>query len=287
MARARSDTTLSRRASDEARRRRGWLIAALGLALTARGAGAYETGITGYSGKTRGIICNACHSGGTAPQVNFAGPAQVPAGPVATFVFVVQSQAPAQQTAAGFDVAASGGQLAVVADEDEQQPPGTNELTHLAPKANDANGVAMWQIAWQAPAAPGTYTLFGAGNSVNDDLSNFGDRASATTFAVVVDAAATPTPTATPPPNDTPAVCVGDCDSSGAVTVDELAIGARIVLGTAAVAECPTLGCGADGQVTIDCLVEAVDRALSGCPQSSGDTAAAARVTTTHTNQNP
>ena len=276
---------ISRARTDHAsRRRRFWLGAALWLGVTARCAGAYDTGITGYSGETPEITCNLCHSGGTAPMVHFEGPVQVAAGTVATFRFVVQSQAPTQQTSAGFDVAASGGQLLVVAGEGEQQPPGTDELTHTSPKANDANGVAAWQFGWQAPAAAGTYTLFAAGNSVNDNLSNFGDRASTTTLDVAVDPVPpTPTPTAAPPPSSTPTItavptplaCVGDCDSSREVTVDELVIGARIALGSASVTECPLFDCNDDGRVTIECLVEAVDHALTGCPQPSGSTAAA------------
>ena len=272
-----------------------WFVAAVWIGLTVRSAQAYETGITGYSGKRAGITCNLCHAGGTAPSVHFEGPMQVATGSTAMFLFVVQSRAPSTQVFAGFDVAANAGQLNVVAGENEQRPGGTNELTHTSPQANDANGVAAWRLSWQAPSSAGTYTLFGAGNSVNDNFSNIGDKAATTTFAVVVDAATstptstptvTPTETASPtaapsPPftttagtisastptaTVTPIPCVGDCDANGEITVDELVIGANIALGVASVAECPAFDCGHDGRVTVACLVQAVDHALTGCP---------------------
>ena len=80
------------------------------------------------------------------------------------------------------------------------------------------------------PTEPGTYTLFGAGNSVNLNGQNSGDRSSTTTLDVLVadaaaDADATPTadlPTPTVTPTLAPVPCVGDCDGSGDVGVNEL-----------------------------------------------------------------
>ena len=63
--------------------------------------------------------------------------------------------------------------------------------------------------------------------------------------------------------------CVGDCDASGAVSVDELVRGVNIALGTAMVSECSAFDCHGTGQVTIDCLLKAVDAAQSGCPAAS------------------
>ena len=67
------------------------------------------------------------------------------------------------------------------------------------------------------------------------------------------------TPTAPPSP------CVGDCDQSGTVTVDELIKGVNIALGILPLAQCPQFDCNSNGQVTIDCLVKAVNAALNGC----------------------
>jgi hypothetical protein len=62
------------------------------------------------------------------------------------------------------------------------------------------------------------------------------------------------------------ATCVGDCNSDGVVTVEEVLQGVNIALGSM-----PATGCGAvdannDGDVTINELLGAVHSALSGCP---------------------
>ena len=66
--------------------------------------------------------------------------------------------------------------------------------------------------------------------------------------------------------------CPGDCDGSGAVTVDELIRGVDIALGQRAVNTCAPLDTDADAVVSIAELVAAVGRALAGCsgpsPQS-------------------
>ena len=66
----------------------------------------------------------------------------------------------------------------------------------------------------------------------------------------------------------TPQPCVGDCDGSGMVSIDELIRGVGIAVGTAgALAQCPAFDCHGTGQVTVDCLVKAVNAALTGCPE--------------------
>lgn len=232
---------------------------------------AYSTGITGVSGK-QGTTCTACHSGGTAPAVHFEGPDQLAAGAAATFRFVVQSQAPSTQIAGGLDVAASAGKLAAVSGQGERLLSG--EITHTGPKDNDANGVASFDFTWQAPAQPGTATLFGAGNSVNLSGTSFGDAPAMTTFQVLVTDVATPTPTPTDtPPEPTPtatpsppvSTCVGDCDGSGDVTIDELIVGVKMTLGIDDVTLCPSLDVNHDGVMTVMHLLLAVNAALNGC----------------------
>ncbi len=60
--------------------------------------------------------------------------------------------------------------------------------------------------------------------------------------------------------------CVGDCDTSGMVTIDELVRGVNIALGAFPLSECPSFDCNDTGAVDISCLVGAVNNALSGCP---------------------
>ena len=59
--------------------------------------------------------------------------------------------------------------------------------------------------------------------------------------------------------------CVGDCNHTGSVTVEDLVTGANIVLGRFALDRCPAFNCNGNGRVTIDCLVAAVNNALNGC----------------------
>ena len=59
--------------------------------------------------------------------------------------------------------------------------------------------------------------------------------------------------------------CPGDCDDSGAVTVDELVRGVGIALGTGAADTCAALDANGDGAVAIDELIAAVRAALDGC----------------------
>lgn len=89
----------------------------------------------------------------------------------------------------------------------------------------------------------------------------------------------TPTPTATPTdspiPSPTVAVsatptavspCVGDCDGSNAVTVDEIVRAVAIALGTVGVEACRRVDRDEDGAVTVDEVLAAVNLALQGCP---------------------
>ena len=74
----------------------------------------------------------------------------------------------------------------------------------------------------------------------------------------------TPTPTHTP----TPFRCVGDCDSMGQVTVDEILTMVNIALGNAQLSTCPTGDANHDGHATVDEILTAVNNALNGCVQS-------------------
>ncbi len=234
---------------------------------------AHSTGETLHSGK-QGSTCAACHAGGVTPAVQFIGPAAVEVGESAMYRFEVQSMA-AKQIAAGFDVAASGGVLGTLPDQREQLipvPGSTAELTHTQPKSN-VDMVAEWDFTWTAPPTPGTYTLFGAGNSVNLNGLPTGDRSDTATFHVVVSGGAAPTPTATPLPTGTPpgvrtgpsGPCIGDCNGDGTVTVDELITGVNIALGTLSIDACSALDENRDGTVEINELVAAVASALAGC----------------------
>jgi hypothetical protein len=65
-------------------------------------------------------------------------------------------------------------------------------------------------------------------------------------------------------PTSVPA-CVGDCDASQQVTVDEVLVGVNIALGQQQVAVCPAFDRDASESLTVDELVSGVDTALNGC----------------------
>lgn len=59
--------------------------------------------------------------------------------------------------------------------------------------------------------------------------------------------------------------CVGDCDGSGDVTVDEVLIMVNIALGTADIAACVAGDADGSGAVTVDEILVAMSNALEGC----------------------
>lgn len=80
----------------------------------------------------------------------------------------------------------------------------------------------------------------------------------------------TPTLSATPSPSPTvtatPELCVGDCDGSGAVTVDEITRIVSIALGTQELAVCTSGDRDGDQAITVDEIQTAVNFGLNGCP---------------------
>jgi hypothetical protein len=185
-------------------------LAGLSLFLPPRILLAHSNGISGYSGK-QGVICNQCHSGGEPPTVTFFGPTTLNTGATGTFTFSVLSNT-ATQTAYGFNVAGSGGTLQTVAGQNEQLfgRGETAEITHTQPKPNGAQSPgASWQFKWKAPATPGNYVLWGAGNSVNLNGQPTGDSAESTLLFIAVGGLPTVTATATVPTPPSPTSTFG------------------------------------------------------------------------------
>jgi len=236
--------------------RRRHLVALAALAVLAyldRPALGASTGRIGYSGQG-GFACEECHfsEGLPPPDVRFLVPAQVEPGAQVTVQFVVQPN-DEEMDHAGFNVAASDGDLLLGDDpgirRDRTGAFARFELTHTEPRVV-SDGEAVFTFIWVAPATPGEYVLFGAGNAVNLDLSEVtGDESAITVVTVTVAAGA----------------CPGDCDGDGAVAINELITGVTIALGSAAVDGCPSLDANGDGGVAINELIAAVSRALNGC----------------------
>ena len=141
---------------------------------------AYSGGITGYSGKSgASVTCNQCHSGGPCRGVAITGPRRwEPA--INTFRITVTSLSVSPRRAPGSTSPPASGTLNVVTTTDSEirqraDPQGHQGRIRMA--------VAFWDFTWQAPAAAGTYTIYGAGNSVNRNNAATGDRAAARTLS--------------------------------------------------------------------------------------------------------
>jgi hypothetical protein len=86
--------------------------------------------------------------------------------------------------------------------------------------------------------------------------------------------------------------CLGDCDSDGEVTVDEIIVGVNIALQLQPITNCPSFDSDGDGEVTINELIVAVSSALNGCSQVPTPTPTeapppTAPATSTHTGALP
>jgi hypothetical protein len=79
---------------------------------------------------------------------------------------------------------------------------------------------------------------------------------------------ALPTPTAGLTPTAVP-TCIGDCDGSGGVTVDEIVRAISIALGLLAADVCTAVDGNGDGGVTVDEVLAAVAAVLNGCLAAS------------------
>jgi hypothetical protein len=229
-----------------ARRRRGrvafaLLAAAISLPATVW---ARPEGITGYSGKQGETCTDRCHSGGTPPMVHFEGPTALEVGAMATFRFVVESGSPQKQPVAGFNVAASGGTLAVVPGENERVE--ADELTQISPK-EDSTGVNSWDFIWVAPSEPGPQTLYGAGLSANGNGTNGGDDAATATLVVTV----------TSPPQPGDANCDGRLSAADATAIVLQAAGG-------APGACGLADASCDGMVDADDLAALSFRLFEG-----------------------
>jgi hypothetical protein len=150
---------------------------------------AHATGISGYSGK-QGPSCTQCHAGGTAPSVNLNGPAMLLTGASATYTLTISGGAGAR---AGFN-AAQDSNATFIAGAGQKMLSG--ELTHSTPASFNA-GQASFSFTVTAPSSPGTFTLYVAGNSVNNNTNDMGDLSATTRLLItvadpVIDAGAPP-----------------------------------------------------------------------------------------------
>jgi hypothetical protein len=111
---------------------------------------------------------------------------------------------------------------------------------------------------------------FGASQIVggkNPVWNQYGHERMGWALSVFASANGTPQPTLTPTPTSTPttlSTCVGDCDGTGAVAVNNIITLVNIALGNAQPPECAR-GIPTGAQVDIGVILHAVKNALYGC----------------------
>jgi hypothetical protein len=225
-------------------------IAAAALCLSVTGASAFETGVTTLSFGPSG--CNQCHVGGETPIVKLDGPTLV--APGSTHEYTLQVNAVGSQNDAGLNVSAPAGVLATGGSDaaNTQVLAGAgdrDEITQTTAK-EAVDGVVTFTFLWTAPPS-GAVTLTAWGNAVNGNFKRSGDRAATTDLTIAVGDA-------------TPGACVGDCDGSGDVTVNEIIVLVNVGLGTGSASACPN-GIPSGSEVDITLIIQAVNNALNGC----------------------
>jgi hypothetical protein len=139
---------------------------------------------------------------------------------------------------------------------------------------NEAAGAAEpYEIYRDRNAAPAD-AVRGSAESV--DIT-FGDENLPTTATPSLTATETRVLTATPTPTPEAAPCLGDCDGSGDVTIEEITTMVNIALGSEALDVCLAADGDGSAAVEIDEIVAAVINANAACPAS-----AVSRVTARH-----
>ncbi len=153
-----------------------------------------SNGMTGYSGNPASAngdsFCSLCHNSGITPAVTLTGPGNVEPNSTNSFTFTISG---GQQLSGGLNVSADSGTLLVQGADTSIKKIG-QELTHSQP-ASESAGSVLWNFDWQAPTTPGTYTLYAAGVSADDDNLVDGDSAAIDSLTITV-ASSGPTPVA-------------------------------------------------------------------------------------------
>jgi len=162
---------------------------ATALCLDAPSALGSRLGIGGESGNPND--CTDCHFGATGAVVQILASTFVPFGQTRSFRFLVSGGPdPPPQRICGFNVSTNGGMLVPSgADVRYADAPFSAELTHSTPHNYDYGlpvPVCEFDFEWTAPQVAGTYTIWGAGNSADNNFFADGDSIAKTMHSVVV-----------------------------------------------------------------------------------------------------
>ena len=161
------------------------LVCALALLVwRAPHVGAFSDGIPSQSE----FGCGGCHGGGQPPVIELEGARTVTPSVTVMMQLVITSTAPLVQTHAGYNISVLDGNFekaGTLQSVNGKSQVFDGELVHTAPLANQ-DGASTFEFEWTAPATPGTYTLYYAGNSVNLDGGTGGDQSANSSAEITV-----------------------------------------------------------------------------------------------------
>lgn len=151
------------------------------------------SGISGYSGAQSATrLCSECHRGdGSAPVVTLSGPTTVGSGETSTYTLTIEPAGGSDQQQGGLNVAVSGSGTLIAGNGTKIS---NGEIVQSSPQRG--SGTLSWSFQWQAPAAGGTYNMYGVGLSTNGSGTS-GDEEGTDVLAITVQAGNTP-PSADP-----------------------------------------------------------------------------------------
>jgi len=136
---------------------------------------------------------------------------------------------------------------------------------------DDGSTLYTCNVNISSEAAPGEYPLAVSRVSLSNPLGTPVAGAVGGDGKVVVVARPTETPTAsatpsaTATPTVTPIACVGDCNHSAGVTIEEVITLVNIALGSSPVSACVAGDANGNGEITVNEIIAAVNNALNGC----------------------
>ena len=143
----------------------------------------------------------------------------------------------------------------------QTSPPFTVDVVELTPTvaAISTPTSTVTQISTTTPAAT---TIPTGTRTVTPTTSHKPTPSNTTSMTATI----SPTVPVTLTPTRTSKSCVGDCNSDGQVTVNELIQMVNIALGNADVSTCTAGEANGDGMIEVNEIIAAVNNGLNGCP---------------------
>jgi hypothetical protein len=136
-----------------------------------------------------------------------------------------------------------------------------------APAAAPVLGMALSRTSTSGPDSTAFAVAAPAPRNNAGDTGTLGVCPGGVSTPTVTVPGNTPTATVMPTgvPTGTTSACVGDCNDSNNVSIDELVRGVNISLGLQSLSSCEAFDCQHNGMVGVNCLIQGVNNSLDGC----------------------